>query len=77
MACEYCTMPGKPRDGVEVCDHCWNLLQNPVTALPLIRGHITMELRQKNPQMAEPELRQMIEKFMGTLAQFRKPSPSH
>lgn len=57
MNCEYCNGPGELRAGksdgldreVYVCDSCWDLLKDPKTALPLLRGHITMHLKGKMP----------------------------
>ncbi len=51
--CEYCGRPGKRRAGPEdglaedayACDQCWKLLQSPATALPLLRGHLSLEMR--------------------------------
>ncbi len=51
--CEYCDLRGPRRSGVEdglkedlhVCEYCWKLLQSPSTALPLLRGHLALEMR--------------------------------
>lgn len=51
--CEYCRKPGPRRSGPEdglkedlhVCRHCWRLLQDPVTAVQLLRGHLSLEMR--------------------------------
>lgn len=73
MNCTYCRRPGRARvAGQEscVCDQCWSMLQDPRTALPLIRGHLTAELRGKVP----PErLSSMIDEFMGVLSRFKRP----
>lgn len=56
-ACEYCNrdapMIAKKGDpGIEydvyVCGVCMNLLKNPLTALSLIRGHLSIESRGKH-----------------------------
>ena len=73
MNCMYCGNLGTARvPGDEqscVCDKCWKLLQNPVTALPLIRGHLTITLRGKIPP---DKLDEMIQKFMGSIASWQK-----
>jgi len=69
MICEYCNAPGEMRAGIKdglekdvhVCDDCWRLLKNPVTALPLIRGHLTMKLK---GQMVPANLNRMINQYM-------------
>ncbi len=51
--CEYCRQPGIRRSGLEdglkedlyVCGQCWKLLQSPATAVPLLRGHLSLEMR--------------------------------
>jgi len=51
--CEYCKREGPrragPEDGLKedlhVCTYCWKLLQSPSTALPLLRGHLALEMR--------------------------------
>jgi hypothetical protein len=51
--CEYCGRPGPRRAGAEdglkddlhVCSQCWKLLQSPATAVPLLRGHLSLEMR--------------------------------
>ncbi len=51
--CEYCGQPGARRSGIEdglkedlyACGQCWKLLQSPATAVPLLRGHLSLEMR--------------------------------
>jgi hypothetical protein len=72
--CHYCDSAGKERipgeDPTYVCDGCWKILQDPKTALPFLRGHITLELRGKVP---ESQLKQQIEIFMGNISKWRRP----
>ncbi len=73
MNCEYCARPTEPRneiEGASVCEICWQLLQNPTTALPLIRGHLTLTLRGKMP---EDELKKKIDAFMSMLSTWKRP----
>lgn len=72
MNCEYCNRQGKDRlgNGTAVCDPCWSLLQNPQTALPLLRGHMTLTLRGKIP---EAELKKKVDKFMAEVSKWRRP----
>jgi len=73
MNCEYCNAPGELRAGkkeglgedVYVCDGCWKLLKNPTTALPLLRGHLTMKLKGK---MIPATLDRMMNKYMEMIA---------
>lgn len=72
--CEYCLSSGdsiRLEDGQEafVCKRCWKLLQNPVTALPLIRGNITMSLRGKVP---EKDLEKTVNSFMAKISTWKK-----
>jgi hypothetical protein len=53
---------------IYVCDSCWKLLQNPVTALQLIRGQITLALRGTMP---EPLLDQMLQNFMAEISKWK------
>lgn len=71
--CEYCTGKGFKRLGIEdglkedvyVCDQCWKLLKNPLTALPLLRGHLNIILRSKtNPE----KVKQFTEAFVRGIA---------
>jgi hypothetical protein len=56
--CVYCNTPGKVRviktsgvgSDIYACDGCWELLKDPKTALPLIRGHLTITLRDTVPK---------------------------
>jgi len=60
--CLYCSRPAKQKGtDVAVCQACMVLLKNPATALPLIRGHLTMTLRGKLP---EADLKIKIDSFM-------------
>jgi len=73
MNCEYCARPARPREGLEdtaVCDSCYSLLQNPVTALPLIRGHLTLTLRGTMP---DAELKKKIDAFMQMISGWKRP----
>jgi hypothetical protein len=72
MNCKFCLRPTETREGlsVAVCASCWKLLQNPNTALPLIRGHLTLALRGKLP---EAELKKRINQFMTMVADWKRP----
>lgn len=67
--CEFCSKPGKLRtsdeEGPQVeaytCNDCWELLKNPLTALPLIRGNLVASLR---GQMPKAQLDETVNKFM-------------
>ena len=71
--CEYCGRPGRkrigPEDGapedVHACDHCWKLLQDPVTAVPLLRGHLSLEMR------GEPDAAKVVGAFIDEVAGWR------
>jgi len=73
--CEYCSKPGirwaGPEDGLEkemfICRGCLKILRNPQTALPFLRGHLSMELR---GQIPEQKLSQMINQFMQAISKF-------
>lgn len=74
--CTFCMHEGKLRasksDGLNedtyVCDSCWRLLKNPTTALPLLRGHLVMRLRNVLP---EERLKPAINKFMGIISEWK------
>lgn len=71
--CEYCGKPGRDRLGdgkSSVCDGCWRLLRDPRTALPLLRGHMTLSLRGKVP---EAELKRKVDAFMSEVSKWRRP----
>lgn len=67
--CTYCGRASKQRidemDDSGVCDGCWALLQDPGTALPLMRGHLTMSMRGRIPPQ---RLASMVEAFMEAVA---------
>ncbi len=73
--CEYCGRPGLKRVGVEdgldedmhVCTHCWKLLQSPATALPLLRGHLSLEMRGVVKPVAAGK---MVDSFMEKVAEW-------
>lgn len=74
--CEYCHGKGPLFIGppeyeyeVYVCVQCMKLLKNPVTALPLIRGNITLKLR---GEVNEAKFTEMLESYMGMLSKFRR-----
>ena len=74
--CEYCNHEGILRveksTGVDhdvyVCGYCWKLLQNPVTALPLIRGHLTLNLRGFAPK---EQLDRILNQYMEMLSHWK------
>lgn len=53
---------------VRVCDRCWKQLKDPRTALPMLRGHLSLTLRGKGDQKV---LDQTIQDFMGVVQDFR------
>lgn len=77
--CMFCYGDGKLRVLAEeqpnvgedtfVCGPCWALLQNPVTALPLMRGHLTLTERGKVP---EAQLKKRVDKFIETVLPWKK-----
>lgn len=74
--CEYCSTknaslylgPPDVAQEVYVCSPCIRLLKNPVTALPLIRGNLTMKLR---GTISEAKLDEMLQSFMETVSKFK------
>ena len=79
--CEYCGRPGERRAGPEdglpsdayACSHCWKLLQNPVTAVALLRGHLSLEMR----GIVEPKTADgMVSSFLRKVAGWRPRPPS-
>lgn len=71
MKCNYCSRAGIERiPDVHVCSGCWKILQNPKTALPFLRGHLTLELRGKIP---ENTLKEQINIFMGHASKLKRP----
>ena len=70
-SCATCHEPGgtlrvseeeSPATGdIYVCDGCWSLLRDPKTALPLIRGHLTLTGRQFYDR---DELKRRVDGFM-------------
>lgn len=70
MTCEYCDQPGIPRtpeSGTLVCDGCWKLLKDPKTALPFLRGHLSMKLKGTIPQK---NLDDILNKYMGIISEW-------
>lgn len=77
--CTFCYKPGKLRvradeqpdvgDDTYVCDPCWKLLQNPATAIPLMRGHLTLTSRGKMP---EGKLKLQVDKFVETVLPWKR-----
>jgi hypothetical protein len=73
IICEFCNGEGEDKgDGVSVCKLCWGLLQNPATALPLIRGTMTMKLR---GSVSKEILDKMINDFMEMISKWERPKP--
>ncbi len=76
--CEYCSSQSpvfveESENSVEsfLCGKCLNLLRNPLTALPLIRGNLTMKLR---GTMSEKKLNDTLNSFMEKLSKFHPQS---
>ena len=65
--CLYCSRPAEIQQDLDVavCYICSELLKNKVTALPLIRGHLTLTLRGKIP---DADLKRNIDIFMSMIA---------
>ena len=64
----YCQRPGRlinEEKSVVVCDNCNELLKDPVTALPLIRGCLSLNLR---GIMDEKAAQAAINKFMAEIS---------
>jgi hypothetical protein len=57
-------------DEARACDSCWKLMKDPRTALPLMRGHLTLTLRGSG----DPELEERIQSFMDIVKDFRPKS---
>ena len=57
-------------ENINICNNCWKLLQNPITALPLIRGDLSISLRGK---MKDEDLQIAINKYMDILKDFKRP----
>lgn len=74
--CEFCNQPGKLRTSMEegpqieayTCNDCWELLKNPMTALPLIRGNLVANLR---GQMPPSQLDATVNKFMDMISKWK------
>lgn len=76
--CEYCTNDGIKRLDADnviktdtyACDQCWKLLKNPITAIPLLRGHMNLTLRDK---VNSVELKKLTDVFVKNVIKW-KPS---
>lgn len=73
--CWFCDRPGglvapKGEDGISkdvfLCPACKKLLKKPETALPLIRGRITLEHREGGARM-----KRRIDRFMEIISSWR------
>ena len=56
-----------PRD-IYVCDMHWNLLKDPKTAIPLIRGHLSLELRGTDNK---DYLEKKVDKFVDFISEWK------
>ncbi len=71
--CHFCDGFGLDRgDDVSVCRSCWALLQSPATALPLIRGTVSMKLRGTMPK---ERLDEVVNEYMGMLSTWQRKDP--
>ena len=76
--CNFCNRAGPIRVSVDeeesinediyVCNQCWKLLQNPATALPLIRGDLSISLRGKMPKAY---LQKSIDAFIEKISEMK------
>jgi len=76
--CQYCTKMGTLRvsknespeltEDIYVCNSCWILLKNPATALPLIRGHLSLTHGREVP---EKQFKEFMNKYMEFLSTFK------
>ena len=72
-SCEYCSRPGRKisnetdTEDVFVCNSCMKLLKSPETALPLIRGHLSILGRDKGK-----DYKKQLEKFMSMISEWHK-----
>lgn len=77
--CTFCYKPGKLRvkameqpdvgEDTHICDLCWKLLKNPATAIPLMRGHLTLTGRGKIP---EAQLKFQVDQFVEKILPWKK-----
>ena len=74
--CYYCGTEGPIRvtpeedgvsDNIYVCIKCWSLLKNPSTALPFLRGHVSLSCRN---QMPKKELDERLNSFMELISKW-------
>lgn len=70
--CYFCSFPGILRledRGVRtfICNGCWALLKKKETALPLIRGNLTLRLRGKIPPN---KLEEILNNYMGEISKW-------
>lgn len=74
--CEYCSSKGVLRlsssevgTDVFVCDMHWSVLKDPTTAMPFIRGFITMKLRGTMPSSY---LERFMDSYMSKIIEITK-----
>lgn len=75
--CEFCISIGDrlsgPEDGLDsdlfICKKCIKLLKNKQTALPLIRGNLTLSLRGKGDPKKNEKL---INDYMDTISKWQQ-----
>lgn len=74
-SCMYCGREGEERlkgagEPSYVCTACWAILRDPRTALPFLRGHLTLQLRGTVP---EGELEERLNAFMKGISGWKRP----
>ncbi len=77
--CMFCYAPdspvrvqaseGGPSEDARACNRCWKLLKDPKTALPMIRGHLTLTLRNQVPQAV---LDKQLQNFMELMSKMKR-----
>lgn len=74
--CEYCTRNGPERVPVShevskpiyVCETCWKMLKEQKTALPLIRGNLSLRLRGK---ISKEAFKEMADRFFQEISTWK------
>jgi len=77
--CLFCSSKGIIRvekselcDEVIICDKCFKLLKNPTTALPLIRGTLSLQLKIiPKTDLQKAQYQKTLDKFMEEISKWK------